>query len=208
MAPDSSAAQEYGRPVPQGRPRLTEVDQAILSAALRLIARDGYVGMTMDGVAEEAGVSKATIYLRFRHKPDLATAAIGELKVRPAPEETGDLVADLRSRLTNWKRSVHELGLQIVGTMLTEEQRHPEFLQLLRERIMRPRRRLIREVLQHAIDRGEVRPDADLEVVIEMLFGSFYARQLAGADADTWPDDVIQTVLPGLARASGDQRPR
>ena len=67
-----------------GRPRSSAHDGAILAAALHLLSRDGYPGMTLDGVAAEAGVSKATIYLRWRSKADLATAALAHLLPEPA----------------------------------------------------------------------------------------------------------------------------
>ena len=82
-------------PARRGRPRSPEVDAAILDAALRLLAAEGYARMTVDGVAAEAGVSKAAIYLRYRSKADLATAALARLRESGRPEPTGDLRTDL-----------------------------------------------------------------------------------------------------------------
>ena len=58
-----------------GRPRSAALDEAILDAALHLLSTEGYARMSMDGVAARAAVSKATIYLRYEGKADLATAA-------------------------------------------------------------------------------------------------------------------------------------
>ncbi|MGZ4705920.1 MAG: helix-turn-helix domain-containing protein, partial [Acidimicrobiales bacterium] len=60
--PDPPDHLKVGRP---GRPRSIEVDQAILAAALRMLGEHGFDGLTMEGVASEAGVGKATLYRRW-----------------------------------------------------------------------------------------------------------------------------------------------
>jgi AcrR family transcriptional regulator len=53
-----------------------EVRDAILDAADRLLARYGYKKMTMDDLAQEAGIGKGTIYLHFPGKQEVALARI------------------------------------------------------------------------------------------------------------------------------------
>src|SRR3712207_5473935 len=62
-----------------GRPRDPSRDDAIRAAILRLLAEVGYGALTMDAVAAEAGVGKATIYRRWRTKHDLVVDTIAEL---------------------------------------------------------------------------------------------------------------------------------
>ena len=69
----------------QGRPRDEANDVAILDATERLLGRRGYEAMTVDQVAAEAGVSKPTIYLRYRSKRDLVAAMIDRLRP-PLPD--------------------------------------------------------------------------------------------------------------------------
>lgn len=68
-----------------GRPRSAEKNDAILRAALDLLARQGYVRMTLDQVAAAAGVSKSTIHLRWKTKADLLTAALAAVRTADAP---------------------------------------------------------------------------------------------------------------------------
>ena len=52
----------------RGRPRDPAVDEAILSAAVDLLGEVGYARLTMEQVAERAGVGKASLYLRWPSK--------------------------------------------------------------------------------------------------------------------------------------------
>src|SRR6476619_2713237 len=65
---------EIPRPSRGGRPRDPSRDGVIRAAILRLLADVGYGALTMDAVASEAGVGKATIYRRWRTKQDLVVA--------------------------------------------------------------------------------------------------------------------------------------
>lgn len=184
----------------RGRPRSPEVDLGILRAAMIVMARRGYAGMTMDEVATEAGVSRPTIYLRYPGKAELATAALGSYRNRGRPEETGDTRADLVARLGHFQRGVERpFGMATLGSVLAEEHSTPELLMLFRERLVKPRRAELREVLEHARERGEIREDADIEATVNMLVGSYYAQYLAGDPfPEDWPEAVVDTVLFGL----------
>ena len=103
-APDSAVAPGSRR---AGRPRSPALDRAILDAAVHLLSTQGYARMSMDAVAARAGVSKATIYLRYAGKADLATAAIAHLRETGRPEPTGDLRADLLAQLRSWDAGGH-----------------------------------------------------------------------------------------------------
>ncbi len=75
-----------------GRPRDPSREEAIRAALLRLLGEVGYGGLTMDALAQEAGVGKATIYRRWRTKQDLVVDSISDLtSVLNAPPDTGSL---------------------------------------------------------------------------------------------------------------------
>src|SRR3712207_9240031 len=81
-----------------GRPRDPSRDGVIRAAILRLLAEVGYGALTMDAVAAEAGVGKATIYRRWRTKQDLVADTITELNDRTVvPADTGSLEGDRKS---------------------------------------------------------------------------------------------------------------
>src|SRR5215217_9777739 len=83
-----------------GRPRDPSRDGVIRAAILRLLAEVGYGALTMDAVAAEAGVGKATIYRRWRTKQDLVVDTISDLnRDEASPPDTGSLEGDLRAML-------------------------------------------------------------------------------------------------------------
>jgi AcrR family transcriptional regulator len=185
----------------RGRPRSREVDAGVLRAAMRVMARGGYGRMTIDEVAAEAGVSRPTVYLRYGDKAELATAALAAYRDRGRPEETGDTRADLVARLRHFRRGLERpFGMAMIGSVLAEEQATPGLLALFRERVVEPRRRELREVLEHARRRRELRENANLDVAVNMLVGSYYAQYLAGDSfPDDWPEAVVDAILGGLA---------
>jgi len=183
-----------------GRPRSGDKQAAILQSALRLLATQGYTRMTLDQVAAAAGVSKSTIFLRWKTKADLVTAALASVRMTGAPAPTGDARTDLVAILEDFAATVERVqGMALIGTCLAEEAHTPELLTLLRERTVRPRRALLRTVLEQARDRGVIRPDADLDAAISALLGPFYADYMARSSARPgWARLAVDLVLAGL----------
>ena len=190
-----------------GRPRSEQVDDAILAAARAELAARGYARMTVDAVAARARVSKPTIYLRHPTKADLATAAIASLRVQPRPAPTDDLRADLMVHLGLLRAGLERPnGMTMLGTVLAEETDTPELLALFRERLVAPRRQELGAVLEAARNRGELRPEADLGVVVNALVGAFFARYLANEPlGGRFVSALVDTVLDGV-RLSPDPR--
>jgi AcrR family transcriptional regulator len=184
-------------PARRGRPRSPEVDAAILDAALRLLAAEGYARMTMDGVAAEAGASKAAIYLRYRSKADLATAALARLRESGRPEPTGDLRADLTAQLRQLRANAERVSaMALVGTCLTEEQHTPELLTLFRERTLQPRRALLREMLGAARESGRIDPDADIDAAVDLFMGAYQTRYLSGEPfGERWEERAVDALM-------------
>jgi AcrR family transcriptional regulator len=183
-----------------GRPRSGDKQAAILQSALRLLATQGYTRMTLDQVAAAAGVSKSTIFLRWKTKADLVTAALASVRMTGAPAPTGDARTDLVAILEDFAATVERVqGMALIGTCLAEEAHTPELLTLLRERTVRPRRALLRTVLEQARDRGVIRPDADLDAAVSALLGPFYADYMARSSArPEWARLAVDLVLAGL----------
>ncbi|MCD0486468.1 TetR/AcrR family transcriptional regulator [Streptacidiphilus sp. ASG 303] len=207
-----------------GRPRCPRKDAAILDAALTLLARRGFTRMTLDEVARTAGVSKATIHLRWRSKSALAAAALGTLRPRtappaaaPAPLTAADLHADLCAQLADFAAALRRAGgTALVGTCLAEEQHTPELLRLLREHAVRPRLAALRASLDRARREG-VGAAADPDALASALLGAVCADHLAGRDAgEDWAGRTVVAVLgpprppgtsAGPAGAAGPEGP-
>lgn len=185
-----------------GRPRDPETERRILDVTLRLLAEEGYSRMSLDNIALAAGVSKPTIYRRWPGKADLATAALRTLQLSEPPVDTGSTKGDLTATLENFSRSLlRPNGMSLIGTVLAEEAHTPELLALFRERLVAPRRQMLRVILDRAKRRGELRRGANLDAAINLMVGAFYARYLAASTVPSgFPRELVTLVWPGLAR--------
>ncbi|MBW1597455.1 TetR/AcrR family transcriptional regulator [Streptomyces sp. JJ38] len=159
-----------------GRPRDTRVDQAILDATRMLLARDGYAGLTMDAVSEEAGIGKAAIYRRYATKQEMVFAAAVHDTDLPAPADTGSLGGDLTAltrdiveQLTNPAAASAVLGLLAdIGASADLAARfHRAFV--VREQAV------IAAVLDRAVVRGELPASPPVAPVHALLTGPVFA---------------------------------
>jgi AcrR family transcriptional regulator len=184
---------------PGGRPQDPEADRRIVAAAQKLLATEGFGRMSIEAVAAESGVAKTTIYRRYSDKTELAVAAIAELVPVAVPEPAHDAYRDLLAHLDFIRRT---FDTAFLGALLGEERRNPGLLQTFRERIVEARVAIFREIVEAGIERGELRPDLDVDAAADLVIGSFFFRYLAeGRPDEDWPRRVLDAVWPAL-RAS------
>ena len=194
---------------PRGRPRSEKARQAVLAAAAELLLARGLGAVSMDAVADRAGVSKATIYRWWPTKETLALDALYTewAAARPHPRDTGSLRGDLLSLLRPWARLAGSRPYgRVVAALLTEAQTDPVFAAEYRERFVEPRRQQAREIFRRAIERGEIPPDTKVEVALDLLYGPMYHRLLHGHAPlnDRFVREVIDMVLDGVRRDGSD----
>jgi len=180
-----------------GRPRSAAADQAILGTAIRLLAEQGYDAMSIEGVAAAAGVGKTTIYRRYPNKRDLVVAALGSVAaILPEQLDSGSARDDILALISD----TLVIGFSMAGTFLVKERDEPMLLALFRERVLWPRLELGTQILRRGIERGELRPDIEPEVVLPILVGSTFARHIAGLPEDeAWLGTMVDTVWRGIA---------
>ncbi len=183
----------------RGRPRDERANRAITEAALRQLAAMGYAKISMESVASEAGVARATVYRRYRDKADLVTAAIaGNSSTHLAPGPSEDPRTDLIAYLTEFDERFAESCLEVVGSLIGARE-EPGSLDLHRQRVVAPRMGHARSLLEAARQRGQLRPDVDLDLALEMLAGSVFARRVAGtASSPGWAERAVDTVWSGM----------
>src|SRR5690349_1279171 len=187
----------------RGRPRSEKARKAILDAAAELLLARGLSAVSMDAVAERAGVSKATIYRWWPTKETLALDALYTewATVGPSPRDTGSLRGDLLALLRPWARltSSRPYG-RVIAALITEAQTDPVFATEYRQRVVEPRRDQARAVFRRAIERGEIPADTKVEVALDLLYGPLYHRLLHGHAPlnDRFTQDVIDMALNGI----------
>ncbi len=187
-------------PRPPGRPRSRDADREIVAATLRLLCSDGYDRTSIEAVAAEAHVTRATVYRRYPTKADMVTAAVCTL----AGDYTPDGCLDARTAVTSLLRAFQENvgpndGISMVASLYLQRHEHPEMLGSFRERVILPCRQRMAAVLELARDRGELRADVEPEAVVEMLIGSYLYRTFAGLEIPAdWAERTVAAVWPGL----------
>jgi AcrR family transcriptional regulator len=184
-----------------GRPRSEDADRKIIEATLRLLSTEGYDRTSIEAVAAEAHVTRATVYRRYPTKADMVTAAVCTMA---GPDEPCDC-PDIRATLVDLLRGFHAAvgpsdGVSIAASLYLQRHDHPELLDSFRETVTRPCRLKMAAVVQLARDKGEVHPDTDPESVVEMLIGSYLYRTFAGVPIpDNWPELAVAAVWRGMA---------
>jgi AcrR family transcriptional regulator len=189
----------------RGRPRSEAAQKAILDAAARLLVERGLDTVSMDAVADLAGVSKATIYRWWPSKQSLALdALLAEWEaVRPRPRNTGSLRGDLLSVLRPWVKLVSGRPYaRLIAMLIAEVHCDPHFAQLWRDRFVPVRREPVRLIFARAIERGEIPVDTDVELALDLIYGPLYHRLLHGHAPvnDRVAVDVVDAALTGVAR--------
>jgi AcrR family transcriptional regulator len=187
-----------------GRPLSADAERAMLSTTLRLLGERGYARLTIEAVAAQSGVAKTTIYRRYGDKADLAAAAIAMLRGLESPPDTGSGRGDVLELVRRFQSLMDGPGRRMLATLVAEERDAPELIERFRERLISPSRDQARAVLARAKERGEVRPDADPELVLDMLAGSYFTRHLAGVGV---PPDTAERLVDELWRGIGVSRP-
>ena len=185
-----------------GRPRRATTDDAITRATLDLLAERGFQAATIEAIADRAGVGRNTIYRRWRSKEELIADALREL--------TTDVdwgADDLYSLLLTWLRDFARTfsdplqGRLLVG-VLGELQQNPVFADVYADRVVRPRREALLARLVEARERGELRPDADVELVADLLGGALLLRRLPlglPAAGERYAEELLETIWRGIA---------
>jgi AcrR family transcriptional regulator len=186
-----------------GRPRDTRADRAILETTLELIAERGVHAFRTEDVAARAGVGKGAIYRRYRSKDELVTAAVAglvreEIAVPDTGSTRGDLLVLMREAVELYSGSLPtRLMPNLIGSMAVE----PELARAMRGGFLAGRRAALSEVLRRGVERGDLRPDLDLELALDVLGGPLFYRLLVtgGPLDEQLAEGVADLILRGFA---------
>jgi AcrR family transcriptional regulator len=186
------------KPAKAGRPRNPALDGAILDAAGRLLGELGYARMSLESVAAAAGTTVPSLRRRYRDKAELVAAVIGSLRVEEPPASGASPRGHALEILQNFHGNLRAVpALAILGSLLAEERRHPELLQVFTTQLVEPRRALLESALTAGVAAGELPDSADVEALSSMLIGSFYGRYVTVAGIpDDWPARILEVVWP------------
>ena len=182
------------------RPRVEgDREQEILDAALEALAEVGYDRLTMDAVATRARASKATLYRRWNDKASLVIDALISQKEELTAPDTGTLRGDLVASFCGAGGLTDTKQISVFASVLTAISRDAEFAEKFRTDFIAPKAALSRMVYERAQARGELGPDADLDLLSTAVPGIVLHRLfLLGEtpDADLVTRVIDQIILP------------
>jgi len=190
-----------------GRPRSEEAHRAILDATLELLVEVGYTALTVEGIANRAGVGKATIYRRWASKLPLVIEAFGLL---PSFEEadTGNLEADLEQMLRSYLGLFNSTPLGAVLPSLAGERAHnPELSEMFTE-VLKSRRQPLIGALQRAVARGELPENTDVDLAADLIVGPIAVRLFftGGKLHPRIVRPIVELALRGVRQGTARER--
>ncbi|MEU5821911.1 TetR/AcrR family transcriptional regulator [Streptomyces sp. NPDC047803] len=181
--------------------------RATLDAALDLCTEKGYGRVTIEAIAARAGVSKKTIYRWWPSKSAILLEAFTEMLVSATPfVDTGDIAKDLRTHLTG---AVNVLAVPPYGPayagILSELHHDDQLAETVRRQLIDPRFDEAVGRLRSAQEQGQIPPDADLDLAVEMLYGPLYYRHVLRKPMQDAEDvgRLVDHVLRSLGATTG-----
>jgi AcrR family transcriptional regulator len=173
-----------------------------MRAAQELLLDVGYAGLSMDVVAARAGVSKPAIYRRYPSKGALVFAAVFGKTMRRDDPDSGSLTDDLKEAYS-W--AVEEFSapeaIAALPGLMADLTAHPQLAALVRGLVVEPEYERVRTMLERAQQRGEIRQDVDLTLVIDAFTGTGLTRVLLldrPVDRD-FGERLVDLIVYGLA---------
>jgi AcrR family transcriptional regulator len=167
-------------PKPRGRPPSTVARRKALAAAYDILMTEGLGRISIDAVAARSGVGKPTIYRNWANSSELAMAALMEGHPEIAPDNQGNLRAALLRQITDIVQVFATTRGRQIALALAAADPDSEMTRAFRNRIILSGREAGRNLLDAAVQRGEIAAPADIEVVLDMIYAPIFYRLLVG----------------------------
>lgn len=182
-------------PLRGGKARMDQ----LLTTTLEVLRETGYDRLTIDEVVARARASKTTVYRRWPSKSALVVAAFEHaISDLPAEHDTGSLRGDMLGVIDDLLNEMARLA-DVMAGLVGEMRRNPELATALRGGFLHARRQMALDAFARAHARGEVAPDADVEVLWQLAPAVIVFRWLMMGETVTREEAhqlVDQVVMP------------
>jgi AcrR family transcriptional regulator len=177
---------------------------AITAAFYEELADGGFDRITMDRIAARAGVGKAALYRRWPSKERMCAELLDSLRGNEEPPpDHGNLRDDLVAYLGCASEVMNDsLIRQIIPHLIARARSSPDLVQAM-SRVPGPSREEGRAILRRAIARGELAPDTDIELVLDLVVSPalvravLYGEPIAPGDSERY----VAVILRGIGYA-------
>ncbi|UFU06683.1 TetR/AcrR family transcriptional regulator [Ruania halotolerans] len=177
--------------------RREEVDRKIHQAAMELLRAHGPASVTVEAVAAASGVARTTIYRRHKDSGAVLESALKEIAASNVLIPTDDVWTDMRQAIRLLIATFQEnQGVGVFLGLITGGD--PELVELIREKLLRPRMELGIARMRAGVAAGQIRADADVETAADLVLGAVAARF---AHAGTFPEEWIDSVVTLMRQA-------
>ena len=183
-----------------GRPRSEACRVAVLNAAYDVLTRNGLGSFTVERVAAAAAVGRNTIYRWWPSRGVLAVECLLDaVQKQPRAPATGNAVEDLSGLVRNVIGVMRGEAGRIVAGIVAEGQSDPGTLAAFEDGYLRPRRLEFEKILVAGIASGQLRPDLDVGMTIDLLVGALLYRRLilGGLEDPRLANLVVASVIGG-----------
>jgi AcrR family transcriptional regulator len=184
-----------------GRPRNQQIDVAALRATLAVLDESGYGGLTLEGVARKAGTTKPAIYRRWPSRQQLVLSALGQRLGEARAPDTGCTLCDLDESLKVFVAAFRRMPPGVIGPLFAECAGNRELRAAFMTALFDPPRAAVRETLERAYARGDLRDDVDVGLILDLIGSLVHYRALFGhaATSDAEIERAVEALLQGIA---------
>lgn len=176
------------------RRRGDELDTAIRTAVLRLLADQGPAGVTMEAVAAEARTSKPVLYRRWPDRTSLLRdTLLGVARAAIPHADTGSYRGDMLAVLRGWAALFTGANADVLRAAVAASAHDPELTAAFQADVIGWRKQEMAALLQRGIERGDVRPDVPVDIARELGQSVLWHRLLVTGDPIT--DDLVVTLV-------------
>jgi AcrR family transcriptional regulator len=195
-APDRTA-----REAPVGRPRDPQIDAAVLRATIAVLREAGYGGFTLEQVARRAGTTKPAIYRRWPNRQRLLLAALGRRLGEVRAPDTGCTLCDLDECLKLFVAAFRRMPPGVIGPLFADCAGDRHLRAAFMTALFDPPRAAVRDTLERARARGDLRDDADLDLIVDLIGSLVHYRALFGhaPTSDAEIERAVEALLRGIA---------
>jgi AcrR family transcriptional regulator len=182
----------------RGRPRNPRTRAAILAAARALLTRGGLTAVTIEAIAQKAGVSRPTIYRYWPNAPAVAMAAFLESTgAAEAARAPGNALAALRDQLHALADAFAAPAGRSVAAMVAAAQSETELAKAFRNEFIARNRDATRALLARCVAEGAIEAPEDMDLTLDLIFGPLFYRLLMGHAPIThgFVDRLLDTVI-------------
>lgn len=198
VSPDPGTAVAKGT---GGRPRSQQIDDALITATLELLAEQGYPGVSLEAVARRAGTSRPSIYRRWSGRTPLVLTAVAARLDIPAPPDTGCTLCDIDESFNVFLSAYRTIRPDVLSALYADCAPDPELRAQYLATIMEPARTAVGHTLDRAVARGDLRDTIDRDLLLDMVGSLVHYRAMFGPEhlGDAEAQHALEVLLQGAA---------